>query len=132
MPRRAPLTLNVANQAPDLPEALRHTRFRSQLEISFALQLEARRLRWFYEPERLCRYRVDFYLPDSRVWVEVKGRVSSRDHTLLRQVAAMLATERKQRLFMYTSRQAYAVSAGDFSVLTHDAFWQLVTPPKPT
>ncbi|PJF35582.1 MAG: hypothetical protein CUN49_09845 [Candidatus Thermofonsia Clade 1 bacterium] len=126
MARRAKLTLNATAQAAHLPEALRHTRFRSQLEINFALQLEARHVRWFYEPERLCRYLVDFYLPECRFWIEVKGRLNSRDHALLRDVAAFLAAERKQRLFMYTSRQAYAVSPGDFSSLSHAEFWQLV------
>lgn len=124
MARRGKLTLNATAQAADLPEALKHTRFRSQLEVGFALQLEARGIRWFYEPERLCRYLVDFYLPEARAWVEVKGRLSSRDHVLLREVAAFLAAERKQRLLMYTARQAYLVSAYDFSPLTHAQFWQ--------
>lgn len=126
MARRAKLTLNATAQAADLPPALRYTRFRSQLEIAFALQLEAHSVRWFYEPERLCRYLVDFYLPEARSWVEVKGRLSTRDHVLLREVAAFLAAERKQRLFMYTARQAYIISDGDFSPLTHADFWQII------
>ncbi|MDW8300152.1 MAG: hypothetical protein RML95_12540 [Anaerolineae bacterium] len=126
MARRAKLTLNATAQATDLPETLKHTRFRSQLEIAFALQLEAHGIRWFYEPERLCRYLVDFYLPERRLWVEVKGRLSSRDHALLRDVAAFLAAERKQRLFMYTARQAYAVREDGFSPMNHAAFWQIV------
>jgi hypothetical protein len=127
MARRAKLTLNVADQAHDLPEAIKRTRFRSQLEIAFALQLEARGIHWFYEPERLRRYLVDFYLPESRLWVEVKGRLSSRDHLLLRDVAAFLASERKQRLLMYTARQAYTVSAGDFEPMKHADFWQMLS-----
>jgi hypothetical protein len=127
MARRAKLALNVADQASDLPEAIKRTRFRSQLEIAFALQLEARGIRWFYEPERLCRYLVDFYLPESRLWVEVKGRLNSRDHLLLRDVATFLATERKQRLFMYTARQAYMVSASAFEPLTHADFWRMAS-----
>ena len=127
MARRAKLTLNVADQAHNLPESIKRTRFRSQLEIAFALQLEARGIRWFYEPERLCRYLVDFYLPESRLWVEVKGRLNSRDHLLLRDVATFLATERKQRLFMYTARQAYLVSPSAFEPLTHADFWQMAS-----
>jgi hypothetical protein len=126
MVRRAKLTLNATAQAADLPLALRYTRFRSQLEIAFALQLETHGVRWFYEPERLCRYLVDFYLPEARSWVEVKGCLSTRDYVLLREVAAFLAEERKQRLFMYTARRAYIVSSGDFSALTHADFWQIL------
>lgn len=126
MARRAKLTLNITAQAADLPETLRYTRFRSQLEIAFALQLEERSIRWFYEPERICGCLVDFYLPEARLWVEVKGRLSTRDHVLLREVAALLAAERKQHLLMYTARQAYAVSAGSFNPMSHAEFWQLV------
>jgi hypothetical protein len=113
MVRRAKLTLNATAQAADLPLALRYTRFRSQLEIAFALQLETHGVRWFYEPE-------------ARSWVEVKGCLSTRDYVLLREVAAFLAEERKQRLFMYTARRAYIVSSGDFSALTHADFWQIL------
>lgn len=127
MARRAKLTLNATDQLSQLPEALKFTRFRSQLEVTFALQLEAHGIRWFYEPERLRRYLVDFYLPDSRLWVEVKGRLSSRDHVLLRDVAAYLAAERKQRLFMYTARQAYAVSASAFEPIAHADFWRMAS-----
>lgn len=80
-----------------LPPALRLTRFRSQLEIRFALALEARNLRWFYEPERLgetIRYLVDFYLPQPKAWVEVKGVVRTRDHIGLREVSVLLQRER--------------------------------------
>ncbi|GAB4553135.1 MAG: hypothetical protein OHK0023_21890 [Anaerolineae bacterium] len=123
MPRRPSHTLNISQNADSLPESVKYTRFRSQLEISFALALEARGIRWFYEQERIERYLVDFYLPDCRVWVEVKGVVSTRDHLLLRTVAAVLAAERKHRLYMYTSQQTYLVGEGDFQPLSHDAFW---------
>jgi hypothetical protein len=118
-------------RAQALPDAIRFTRFRSQLEIRFATELEARRIRWFYEPERLGegKYLVDFYLPDLRTWVEVKGRVSSRDHLVLREVAALVARERHQRLYMWTDSYAYRVTPLDFERMTHDAFWSMLVPP---
>lgn len=128
MAKHASHKLNATQHAADLPPALQHTRFRSQLEIRFALALEARKLRWFYEPERIARYLIDFYLPDSRSWVEVKGVVSSRDHLLLREAAVLLAAERKHRLYMWTEKGAYLVTAGDFAPLSLDKFWAILTP----
>lgn len=116
--------------AGSLPDPIRLTRFRSQLEIRFALELEARHLRWFYEPQRLgeSRYLLDFYLPDCKAWVEVKGRVSSRDHLALREVAHLLAVQRGHRLYMWTANKAYAVSQTDFKPLSHEVFWQSLSP----
>jgi hypothetical protein len=129
MAKHASHKLNATQHAADLPPALQHTRFRSQLEIRFALALEARRLRWFYEPERIARYLIDFYLPDSRSWVEVKGVVSTRDHRLLREAAVLLAAARKHRLYMWTEKGAYLVTAGDFAPLPLADFWAILTPP---
>jgi hypothetical protein len=52
-------------------------RFRSRLEARWAVFFDALGLRWEYEPEGFelpsGRYLPDFYLPDHRVWVEVKA-----------------------------------------------------------
>ncbi|CAG0993824.1 MAG: hypothetical protein IAE83_10980 [Anaerolinea sp.] len=119
--------------AGNLPDPIRLTRFRSQLEIRFALELEARHLRWFYEPQRLgeSRYLLDFYLPDCKAWVEVKGRVSSRDHLALREVAHLLSVQRGHRLYMWTANKAYVVSQTDFKPLTHEVFWLALSPCPP-
>jgi hypothetical protein len=109
-----------------LPGPLGLTRFRSQLEIRFATELENRGLRWFYEPERLGegKYLLDFYLPDCRAWVEVKGVVDTRDYIVLREVAELMAYERRHRVFMWTEHKAYRVTAGAFHAMTHEAFWE--------
>ncbi len=116
-----------------MPGVYKFTRFRSQLEIHLAKELDARQIRWFYEPERLGRgrYLVDFYLPDCKSWVEVKGRVDSRDHLYLREVADTVGRERHHRLFMYTRTRAFVVSAGGFREIAHKDFWHLLTPPPP-
>jgi hypothetical protein len=117
------------------PGVYKYTKFRSQLEINFAKALDARGLRWFYEPERLGEYRylLDFYLPDCKCWVECKGQIDSRDHLALRDVAACMKAERNHRVFMYTAERAYLVTPGDFKPLTHEAFWAWVETfvPKP-
>lgn len=98
---------------------------RSQLEVGFAKQLDARGIVWQYEPERLQggRYLVDFYLPDLRCWVEVKGRFEARDQLLLPLVAGHLDGQRKERLFLYMRDRAFRVTDQGFTALTHAVFW---------
>jgi hypothetical protein len=107
------------------PGTYKLIRFRSQLEIRFAKELDARNLRWFYEPERLgdSRYLLDFYLPDFKSWVEVKGQVDSRDYHSLLELAVWLKHERKHRVFMWMEQKAFAVTADGYRPLTHAAFW---------
>lgn len=123
--RTVPAHALARRRARALPGPLGLTRFRSQLEIRFAQELEERGLRWFYEPERLGegKYLLDFYLPDCRTWVEVKGIVDQRDYMVLREVAELMARERRQRVFMWTERKAYRVTAGDFHAMSHEEFW---------
>ena len=118
------------------PGVYKMTHFRSQLEIRFAKELDARELRWFYEPERLgaSRYLLDFYLPDVKAWVEVKGKVSSRDHDSLLSLSVTLLKERHQRVFMWMDEQAFAITEKGYATLTHEQFWTSlvnvpITPP---
>jgi hypothetical protein len=107
--------------------------FRSMLEVRFAQELEQRQIAWKYEPERIGagHYLVDFYLPDLKCWVEVKGRFEPRDDLLLPNVAINLKRERGERLFLYMEDEAYLVGSREFKRLTHDEFWAaLMAPPE--
>ena len=99
---------------------------RSQLEIAFARQLDARGIAWEYEPERLQggRYLVDFHLPARKTWVEVKGRMDARDRLLLPLVAAHLDGQRGERLLVYMRARAFRVTWRGFEPLTLAEFWQ--------
>ncbi len=99
---------------------------RSQLEITFARQLDARGIAWEYEPERLQggRYLVDFHLPARKCWVEVKGRMDARDRLLLPLVAAHLDGQRGERLLVYMRSRAFRVTWRGFAPLTLAKFWQ--------
>ncbi len=112
-----------------VPGVFRGVQFRSQLEIRFATQLEARHIRWVYESERLGEgnYLVDFYLPDLKCWVEVKGKVEPRDDYLLKDIASYLANERHERLFVYTQAKAFVVSEGNFLEMSHAKFWTQIS-----
>ncbi|MBX3082756.1 MAG: hypothetical protein KF716_14045 [Anaerolineae bacterium] len=121
------------------PGTYKFTHFRSQLEIRFAKELDAREIRWFYEPERLgdSRYLLDFYLPQFKAWVEVKGQVSSRDHDSLLSLSVTLLKERRQRVFMWMDKEAFAITEKGYATLTHEEFWKALTdttsiPPAPS
>ncbi len=54
-------------------------RFRSRLEAKWCIFWDALAVRWEYEPEALeldgFAYIPDFWLPDYKVWVEIKGTI---------------------------------------------------------
>ena len=110
-----------------IPGIFKGIQFRSQLEIRFATELESRGIKWVYETERLGdgNYLVDFYLPEFKAWIEVKGRFEPRDEYLLKSVADYLKQEREERLFVYTQQgKCYKVNATRFSPIERKNFWQ--------
>lgn len=108
-----------------VPGVFKGVQFRSQLEIRFVTQLEEMGIRWVYESERLGdgSYLVDFYLPDLKIWVEVKGKFEPRDNFLLKDVAAYLKRERNERLYVFSASKAYAVNSRSFHEINHKLFW---------
>lgn len=111
-----------------VPGIFKGIQFRSQLEIRFATELEARGIKWVYEGERLGdgSYLVDFYLPDYGAWVEVKGKFEPRDDYLLKDAATYLKQERGQRLFVYTSGKPLLVNPSGYRVLDRKDFWTIL------
>lgn len=71
------------NQPFSLPTTYNGVRFRSRLEANWARAFDDAGIKWDYEPEGwrfgngLC-YLPDFYLPDLRTIVEVKGILDDR------------------------------------------------------
>lgn len=56
-------------------------RFRSRLEARWAVFFDKLGIRWLYEPQGYtvpngAKYLPDFWLPDSQLWVEVKGAIT--------------------------------------------------------
>lgn len=68
-------------------------RFRSRLEARWAVFFDHLEIAWEYEPQGYesdaGRYLPDFWLPDERIWVEVKGRFTHED--LVRTVESVFA-----------------------------------------
>ena len=61
-----------------IPTEYNGVQMRSRFEANVALVFDQLRLRWQYEPKSFLfkeagHYRPDFYLPDHRTWVEVRG-----------------------------------------------------------
>jgi len=66
-----------------IPTTYGGVQFRSRLEASVAAHFDKIGLRWDYEPEGFelldrTRYLPDFYLPQARAWLEVKGEHNER------------------------------------------------------
>jgi hypothetical protein len=129
--RRGPHVARGQRRKLSVGSVYKGAHMRSLFEAEFAKQLDQREIKWQYEPERIGggRYLVDFYLPDLKCWVEVKGRFEARDDLLLPLAASQLKTGRGERLFLYMKTRAYRVTTKDFEPLTHDEFWQAVTAP---
>lgn len=106
---------------------------RSQLEARFAQELQRRAITWRYEPERIsaAKYLVDFYLPDYRCWVEVKGHFDATEDLELPLVAAWLQRERGERLYLYMAREFYCIHPRRYERLDDEAWWTaILTPPE--
>jgi hypothetical protein len=129
--RRGPHVARGPRRQLSVESVYKGAHMRSLFEVEFARQLDQRDIKWEYEPERIGggRYLVDFYLPDLKCWVEVKGRFEARDDLLLPLAASQLKTGRGERLFLYMKTRAYRVTIKDFEPLTHDEFWQAITAP---
>jgi hypothetical protein len=115
------------------PGIYKGTPMRSQGEIAFARELDARRIRWQYEAGALGRskYVVDFYLQDYRAWVDIRrSRPNQRDTVILSSLANTLWTERSQeRLFVFLPEEVLLINPEGMRILTHEEFWvRLVRP----
>lgn len=79
-----------------IPEQYRGIRMRSRLEVKYAKFFDCHRVKWSYEPEGFqilgVRYLPDFYLPDIRTIVEVKGVL---DPTDVKKLAALVPAAAK-------------------------------------
>ena len=66
-------------------------RFRSRLEARWAVAFDRMGVEWVYEPQgyeidvagKKCPYLPDFWLPETRIWCEVKGSPEGMDLPLL-------------------------------------------------
>jgi hypothetical protein len=127
--RRGPhVRRSTTPRRPSVESVYKGKLMRSLFEVEFAKKLDARAIAWEYEPERIGggRYLIDFYLPELKCWVEVKGRFEARDDLLLPLAATRLEKARGERLFLYMKTRAYRVTPTGFDAMSHDAFWDAI------
>lgn len=79
-------------------------RFRSRLEARWAVFFDALKIRWEYEKEgfdlgEAGHYLPDFWLPDLKCWIEIKGEHPTREEE---GKAWALAEETGRPVFMFT------------------------------
>ncbi|UNX54104.1 hypothetical protein MF406_14305 [Georgenia sp. TF02-10] len=80
-----------------IPTTYRGTPFRSRLEADVAATFDHLGIAWEYEPEGFqlengMRYLPDFWLPNLRTWVEVKGAHGERVEKVERFAAELWAS----------------------------------------
>lgn len=104
-----------------IPTIYRGTQFRSRLEATWAADFDSHRVTWIYEAQGFerdsdgLRYLPDFFLPETRTVVEVKGLLGLRDVDKL-----MAFVEEAHR------RDTLVIIAGP------DATWSQVIPGEPS
>jgi|GEM_PF-1786133 len=100
--------------------------YRSRLEIAFTYELKARGFTWQYEKRRIgirAQYLVDFYLPEIKCWVEVKGVFRTIDNAQLPEVAKEI-DPKGELLFVYMGDyRAYRVHANGMNPMSHKQMW---------
>lgn len=77
--RQTLYTSAIGGKRPDLNDRY----FRSRWEANFARVLNVQGKQWEYEPKtfqlsEMMSYTPDFYLPEERTWIEIKGQMNDR------------------------------------------------------
>ena len=105
-----------------IPTWYKSTMFRSKLEAQWAKLLDHYGMAWTYEVEGYefndgTRYLPDFWLPDSKQWLEVKGIMNDKDM----HKCEMLAKESKHEVAIgYASGKMQLI---EFSDCEPDGIW---------
>lgn len=85
-----------------IPTTYAGVQFRSRLEARWAVFFDQLKIRWLFEPEGFelpsgARYLPDFYLPDLKIWAEIKPRDVWLEDARLREFACQLPASRRHR-----------------------------------
>lgn len=70
-----------------IPTVYKGIQMRSKLETKVALFLDSLKIKWEYEPKVFLLsngiyYKPDFYLPEHKQWIEVKGLIGDNNHEI--------------------------------------------------
>ena len=90
---------NMVAQIKSIETAYNGYRFRSRLEARWAVFFDTAGIKYLYEPEGFdigegTYYLPDFYLPELKMWVEIKGVMSNSDWNKINKFSDKLTDER--------------------------------------
>lgn len=91
-----------------IPTTYKGIKMKSKLEKKVALFLDYLKIKWSYEPKLFILkngefYKPDFYLPEHKQWIEVKGFVEEHQFEILR----LLAEETKEEVIMISGNKIF-------------------------
>jgi len=92
-----------------IPTEYNGTKFKSRLEANVAYFLDGLKIEWQYEPQsfllKIGHYMPDFYLPQLRTWIEVKGKIDKKAWQTIQE----LSKTTKQPIILFGSREAWFI-----------------------
>lgn len=93
-------------------------KMRSRLETKFAFFLDALKINWEYEPKTFLlsngiMYKPDFYLPELKQWIEVKGDIQEHNKDISKQ----FVKDNKTTLILISSEKClwYSYMDGNYN-----------------
>lgn len=91
-----------------IPTVYRRIEMRSIFETDFANHLDRLNIKWEYEPKLFklsngVNYKPDFYLPELKMWVEIKGVIGINN----KQISKIFAQDNATTLLLLSYNEAY-------------------------
>lgn len=91
-----------------IPTVYKGIQMRSKLETKVALFLDALKIKWEYEPKLFLlsngiMYKPDFYLPEHKQWIEVKGLVGENNF----KISEKFVEETRKDLILISSTKTW-------------------------
>lgn len=98
-----------------IPTKYKDIEMRSKLEAKIAFFLDGLKIKWTYEPKTFLLsmgivYKPDFYLPELKMWVEVKGVIEEHNKSILE----CFVKDNKTELILISSKDMIWFSSKDF------------------
>lgn len=99
-----------------IPTIYKGIQMRSKLETKIALFLDGLKILWVYEPRIFLLsngvyYKPDFYLPELKMWIEVKGDIQEHN----KDISKIFVKDNDTELLVISAEQMYWASMKEFS-----------------
>ncbi len=93
-----------------IPTTYKEIEMRSKLESKFAFFLDCLKVKWKYEPKTFnlsngITYIPDFYLPELKTWVEIKGKIEEHN----KKISRIFVEDNNTELLLVSNEKAFWV-----------------------